>query len=140
MTTEISVWYHSPLHLFTSNSIYLVTATTHKKEHIFLGEKNLSILQDVLFQVIDAYKSELQVRALFSNHYHITATAPDEAPTLKIRTQRLHSQPAREVSRNNGSPGRKVWFQYWVSCLTCENSYYARLNYVHNNPVRYALI
>ena len=30
-------------------------------------------------------------------------------------------------------------FQYWDTCLTYEKSYYARLNYVHNNPVKHGL-
>ena len=140
MNTEISAWRHSLLHLFIPNSNYIVTASTYKKEHIFLGDKNLSLLQNVLFKVIDAYEWELQAWALFSNHYHFIATAPKDAHTSKKLLQRLNSQSAREVNNYTGSPGRKVWFPYWDSCLTYENSYYARLNYVHNNPVRHGLV
>ena len=60
--------------------------------------------------------------------------------SLKNLIQRFHSQSAREVNINAGLSGRKVWFQYWDSCLTYENSYYARLNYVHNNPVKHGLV
>jgi len=38
------------------------------------------------------------------------------------------------------TPGRRVWFQYWDTCLTYEDSYHARLNYVHNNPVMHGLV
>ena len=140
MTSEISTYRHSPFHLFIPNSNYIVTATTYKKDHIFIGDKNLSLLQDILFEVIEAYEWKLQAWALFPNHYHFIAIAPNDAHTLKKLIQRLHSQSAREVNKNTGSPGRKVWFQYWDSCLTYKNSYYARLNYVHNNPVRHGLV
>ena len=83
MNTEISTWRHSPLHLFIPNSNYIITASTYNKEHIFLGDKYLSLLQDVLFQVIDSYDWELQAWALFSNHYHFIATAPNDAVQLK---------------------------------------------------------
>jgi putative transposase len=39
----------------------------------------------------------------------------------------------------DGQPGRKVWFQYWDSRISLERSYFARLNYVHNNPVHHGL-
>ena len=51
----------------------------------------------------------------------------------------LHSKTAIWVNKNDGTPGRKVWFQYWDTCLTYQHSYLARLNYVHNNPVKHGL-
>ncbi len=40
----------------------------------------------------------------------------------------------------DGEPGRKVWFQYWDTLLSFERSFLARLNYVHNNPVKHGLV
>ncbi len=36
--------------------------------------------------------------------------------------------------------GRKVWYNYWDTKLTFERSYLARLNYVHQNPVKHGLV
>jgi putative transposase len=36
--------------------------------------------------------------------------------------------------------GRRVWYKYWDTCLTYKTSYYARLNYVIQNPVKHKLI
>jgi putative transposase len=36
--------------------------------------------------------------------------------------------------------GRKVWFNFWDTKLTSERSYLARLNYVHQNPVKHGLV
>jgi putative transposase len=33
-----------------------------------------------------------------------------------------------------------VWFNFWDTKLTYERSYLARLNYVHQNPVRHGLV
>ena len=30
--------------------------------------------------------------------------------------------------------------RYWDTCITNEASYFARLNYVHNNPVKHGLV
>jgi putative transposase len=37
-------------------------------------------------------------------------------------------------------PGRQVWYNYWDSCITHESSYWARLNYVHQNPVKHGFV
>ena len=36
--------------------------------------------------------------------------------------------------------GQQVWHQYWDTHLTYNRSYYARLNYVHENPCRHGLV
>ena len=36
--------------------------------------------------------------------------------------------------------GRQVWHNFWETRLTYENSYFARLNYVHHNPVKHGLV
>ena len=33
-----------------------------------------------------------------------------------------------------------MWFQFWDSHITFERSYLARLNYVHQNPVKHGLV
>jgi putative transposase len=37
-------------------------------------------------------------------------------------------------------PGRQVWHNFWDTKLTYEKSYRARLNYVHQNPVKHGLV
>jgi putative transposase len=54
--------------------------------------------------------------------------------------QHLHSESSRKINNLDDQKGRAVWFQYWDTSLTYEKSYYARLNYVHNNPVKHGLV
>ncbi len=142
MTEEISIskWHHAPLHLFVPNAFYMVTASTLYKQHIFDTPAKLTLLQNTIFEVMEAYGWELQAWALLINHYHFIARAPEDGTSLKRLIQRLHSQSARLVNEIDHTPGRRVWFQYWDTCLTYEKSYYARLNYVHNNPVKHGLV
>lgn len=53
---------------------------------------------------------------------------------------KLHANTARALNKEQATPGRKVWFQYWDSHLTFERSYLARLNYVHHNAVKHGLV
>jgi putative transposase len=52
----------------------------------------------------------------------------------------LHSQTASQINKIDNAPKRGVWFQYWDSCITYKDSYYPRLNYVHNNPVHHGIV
>ena len=40
----------------------------------------------------------------------------------------------------DGTPGRKVWHNFFETKLTHEKSYLARLGYVHRNAVRHGLV
>ncbi len=140
MTADPKSWHHRPAHVFEPNTMYLVTAGTLHKRHIFHQPARLHLLQNALFQVAEIYGWKLQAWAMFSNHYHFIAQSPVDAKALGPMIQRLHSQTARQVNRLDGTMGRKVWFQYWDTCLTHEKSYLARLDYVHNNPVKHNLV
>lgn len=133
-------WHHRPAHVFEPNQLYMVTASTLHKQPFFAGEARLNLLQNQMRLLSEKLKWELQAWALFPNHYHFIAKAPDDAQTLKTLVRQLHSLTARELNRIDGSSGRKIWFQYWDTCLTYEKSYYARLNYVMNNPVHHGLV
>jgi len=132
-------WHHSPAHLFLPNHTYIVTAGTLHKEHIFSGDRRLALLQNELFRVSMEYGWQLQAWAMFSNHYHFVAQAPVQASSLQDMIRRFHSVTALRVNKLDGSIGRKVWFQYWDTCLTYEKSYHARLKYVHYNALKHGL-
>ena len=138
--TQVSVWQHAPLHVFVPHTLYIITASTLYKQPIFDTPPKLHLLQNTLFEVVQAYEWRLQAWAVFGNHYHFVARSPLDGGSLKQMIRRLHSQSARLVNKMDRAAGRQVWFQYWDTCLTFERSYYARLNYVHNNPVKHGLV
>jgi len=47
---------------------------------------------------------------------------------------------SKNINNLNKKPGTKIWWNYWDTCLTYENSYYARLNYIHFNPVKHGYV
>jgi len=118
----------------------MVTAATYLRVHHFRKPLLLDFLQETLFSEADRLGWRLQAWAVFSNHYHFIGVSPAKATDLKALLQRLHSMTAREANRVNGHVGQQVWYQYWDTHLTYERSYYARLNYVHQNPCRHGLV
>jgi putative transposase len=136
----MNMWHHSPLHQLTEAGAYIVTAGTYDKQRLLSPNEKLSFFQTTLLELADLHHWSLQAWAVLSNHYHFVALAGEGADSLRTLVRHQHSVTARELNRRDGTPGRRVWFQYWETHLTFERSYYARLNYVHNNAVHHGIV
>jgi len=133
-------WPHAPLHRLSEHGTYIVTAGTLHKEHWFRGPDRLDLLEWALLRVMKASGWRLEAWAVFSNHYHFVAHAEPDAAALRTVLRQLHGETSREVNRRDGASGRTVWHNFWDTKLTFEKSYLARLNYVHQNPVKHGLV
>jgi putative transposase len=133
-------WPHAPLHRLSEQGTYLVTSGTYGKEHLFQGRQRLDLLESALLGVLKKLGWQLEAWAVFSNHYHFVAHSFSGAGDLRRVIQQLHGETARKLNVLDGTPGRTVWFNYWDTKLTFEKSYLARLNYVHQNPVKHGLV
>ena len=133
------MWHHAPVHHLEEAGAYCVTAGTLHKEGFFQTPKQRDLLQELLFTFAERYKWFLQAWAIFTNHYHFVASS-ENSKMLRRFISDLHSASSRELNKLDGTPGRKVWFQYWDTHLTFQGSYLARLRYVHENPVHHGLV
>jgi putative transposase len=133
-------WPHAPVHRLDSDGIYIVTAGTFNKAHLFNAGNKLTLLERSLLTLAKHYQSQLEAWALFTNHYHFVARSHQDSAGLKDLLNHLHADSARELNRADGTYGRTVWFNFWDTKLTYERSYLARLNYVHQNPVKHGLV
>jgi putative transposase len=133
-------WPHAPVHRLGSDGIYMVTAATLHKSHLFVDSKKLTLLERSLLSLAKQYEWHVEAWAVFSNHYHFIARGNNESGDLKRFLTHLHANTARELNRIDDMTGRKVWFNFWDTKLTYERSYLARLSYVHQNPVKHGLV
>jgi|SRR5258708_39516764 len=133
-------WPHAPVHRFDSDGIYMVTAATLHKEHLFADPKTLTLLERTLLSLAKQYQWQLEAWAVFANHYHFVARRDGESASLKKLLTHLHADSARKLNRLDGHIGRTVWFNFWDTKLTNRRSYLARLNYVYQNPVKHGLV
>jgi putative transposase len=136
-------WPHAPTHQLSESGTFLVTAGTHLKQHHFKGTARLAVLHRGLLTVARDFGWHIEAWAVFSNHYHFVAHSPtdtDNAESLSIMLGQLHGKTVKWVNRIDGIAGRRVWHNFWETRLTYERSYLARLNYVHQNPVKHGLV
>ncbi len=133
-------WPHAPLHRLGTHGIYFVTAGTYLKESYFRGAERLAVLHRGLLKVCADFGWRLEAWAVFSNHYHFIAESPATAESLPVMLSLLHEKTAKWANKLDGAAGRKVWHNYRETLLTYERSYFARLNYTHQNAVKHGLV
>ena len=136
-------WPHAPTHQLAEGGTYFVTASTYQKEHHFRGPDRLAVLHRGLLKLAAQSGWHLEAWSVFSNHYHFVAHSPadtTDASSLTAMLTELHSKTSIWVNRLDRTPGRQVWFNFRDTRLSFRQSYLARLNYVHQNPVRHGLV
>jgi putative transposase len=69
----------------------MVTGATCHKVHFFKMDARLRFLHESLLDVAHHYGWNLQAWAVFPNHYHFIGVAPEDATSLKLMVQHLHS-------------------------------------------------
>ena len=95
---------------------------------------------ETLIERADLLEWSLDAWVVMSTHYHFIARSPEDALSLKALIQGVHSISAKFANRMDETPGRKVWYNYWDSCIQSERSYFARMRYVMMNPVKHGLV
>ena len=133
-------WPHAPLHRLEADGVFMITGATIYKLHLFKEPEALDLLESTLLTLAKEKGWQLEAWAVFSNHYHFVARSEADAQNLKKLVGHLHSETARALNRMSNKPGRVVWYNYWDTKLTYQKSYLARLNYVHQNPVKHGLV
>jgi putative transposase len=133
-------WPHAPVHRLNSDGVYMVTAATLDKKLLFRGADRLSLLENTLLSLAKNYQWHLEAWSVFANHYHFIGRSHTGLGNLGLFLKHLHGDTARELNRWDNRTGRTVWFNFWDTKLTFERSYLARLNYVHQNPVKHGLV
>ena len=139
MSADKTPWPHAPEHRLCIRG----TVGTYLRQHHFKGKSRLGVLHRGLLKVTADFGWKLEAWAVFSNHYHFVGHSPEQAATAENLSQMLgllHERTAKWINGLDGTPGRQVWHNYRDSRLTYEKSYLARLNYVHQNPVKHGLV
>lgn len=118
----------------------MVTAGTYLKSHYFKNENTLTFLCERLLELAHSYGWELHAWAVFSNHYHFIARSSSDPTNLKKWIAELHQSTSSMINQYDGESNKRIWYQFWDTKITNQTSYLARLNYVHQNPVKHGLV
>jgi putative transposase len=118
----------------------MVTAATLHKARLLNTPEKLELVERLLLSLAKQHHWTLEAWAVLANHYHFVARGAPESSSLRDFLRELHSVSARELNRLEGLAGRAVWHNFWDTRLTYQYAYLARLNYVHQNPVKHGVV
>jgi putative transposase len=85
------------------------------------------------------YNWQVVAWVVLDNHYHAIIQSPEQAETLSKFTASYHKYTARRWNEEEQLKRRKVWWNFWDTCIHSERDYYNRLRYVFWNPVKHGL-
>ena len=131
---------HVPGHAMIPGAIYMVTAGTHQKRQIFNTPEKLELLQAVIQERCRNSGWELQAWVILNNHYHFIAQAPPDEANIAGLMKSIHSKSAVLVNRMDGITGRRIWYNYWNTCIRTEDEYWDCIRYVLVNPERHGIV
>src|SRR4051812_34373885 len=118
------------------------TSLPPEKAHVFRKADLLDVLHHEMLSVIQEFGWLVEAWAVFSNHYHFVAHSPvsaEDASSLSSMLYQLHRRTAIIANQHDNTLNRRVWHNFWETKLSYQSSYLARLNYVHQNPVKHRL-
>jgi putative transposase len=131
---------HALAHLFRPSVVYIITAATYRKLPHLRGDERKNQWRESLDFVIRRERWQLDAWVVLDNHYHLLMSSPETgAERLPRLLGDMHKFLAGRWNKADDALGRQVWYNYWDTCITDERSYYARLNYIHWNPVKHGL-
>ncbi len=139
---NIKKYEHNPPHMFIANTKYFITASIYNKIKLLTSEESKLKLLKYIKRSVENYNWKLEDWVILDNHYHLMLESDNFPESLENIMGSIHRYSAIWINKNVSIPANlnKIWHNYWDKCLTFESSYYTRLNYIWNNPVKHGYV
>ena len=133
--------YHTPPHLFMADWLYMLTGSTYQRQPLMQSDDRKKEWVETFFTASELYHWDILAWVVMDNHYHTILKSPLRKPdNLTKFVASYHKFTAQKWNIQDGSVGRKVWWNYWDTSIRGEDDYLNRLRYVFWNPVKHGLV
>lgn len=131
---------HSPHHLDSGQRHYLITAACYEhRPHIGHSVERMTAFAGDWLDVLNQHSLRVVAWVILPNHYHALVASRDVLGLLAA-LGRLHGRTSFCWNGEEGTRGRKVWFNAAETVMKSPEHYHATLNYVHHNPVKHGYV
>ncbi len=149
---------HRPAHVYRTDALYFVTARTLHAQPWFAPEPRRQALLEIIDWVAAEAGCPLYAWFVGQEHYHIllgawrpglpldplkgvrAAEGPVQRFDLGRFVNRIHSIAGCRLNKEDRTPGRRIFYQFWDRCIRSEGEMFATVNYIHHNPVKHGLM
>lgn len=148
MRAEIVAWrkargvpWHSPPHdKMGYNDKYLVSAACYEHRHyIGVSTERMSECERVILAICQQAGCDIYAWCVLPNHYHLLLKS-DAIKQFCREIGRFHGRFSRQWNQEDNQLGRKVWYRCFDREMRSNRHFYARLNYIHHNPIHHGYI
>ena len=148
-----------PHHMYIEGAYYFITGRCLEGIKYFNKKDNKIIFVSVLKNLQRELDIKIYSWVLLDNHYHILCTLGEltfstpsdkfyayknnvnsQQKTLVKFIKRLHSVTSLLLNKQEKTPGRKIWYQYFDYCLRNEKDFWKHFNYIIKNPFKHGLV
>ncbi len=130
--------YHPP-HYYADNRFYFITARTFNRRQIWRSDAAKRIFVTELRSAIQDYSIPLYTWATLHEHYHALIYIEQKTQLVPF-IKRLHGASAIQTNKQDRTPGRKVWYNYWDYCPRDDRDFYRVFNYIHIQPIKHGIL
>jgi putative transposase len=127
-------------HWFVPGALYMLTASIYRGTALIKSPPRKAEWRDAFYEAAKIYQWQIIAWVILDNHYHAIVQSPEYAANLSNFINSYHKFTARNWNLRDGMKGRKVWWNYWDTCIRSEHDYYRRLKYIFWNPVKHGLV
>jgi len=131
---------HNPPHFFVAGTLYMLTGAIYGKAFLMVSDQRKAEWRDAFYEAAKIYRWQIIAWVVLYNHYHAIVQSPACPGNLSRFVNSYHKYTARKWNQEDGMQGRKVWWNYWDTCIRSERDYYSRLRYVFWNPFKHGLV
>ncbi|MDD2656786.1 MAG: hypothetical protein PHQ18_04465 [Patescibacteria group bacterium] len=142
-----------PHHIYVEGACYFITGRCLE------GKKYFSTFQrkDIFVSVLQNLQRELGIKiyswVLLDNHYHIlcslgelTFAIPKSNHNISYQStlvkfiKRLHSITSLLINKQDNTPARQIWYQYFDYYIRNKSDFWKHFNYIIKNPFKHGLV
>ena len=127
---------HYPPHYYTDNKIYFITARTVDKKRILDTEEKKAILNKAMIEAGNKFNIGFYAWIILDNHYHILINIL-KGDSISAFMKLINGKSAFLLNGIEKARKRKIWFNYWDTCIRSEKDFWMRFNYIHHNAIKH---
>jgi putative transposase len=131
----------TPPHFFMADWFYMLTGSIYKQQRLMRSDNRKREWVDAIFAASELYHWEIVAWVVMDTHYHTILKSPQHnSNNLPKFVASYHKFTALRWNIDDDLVGRKVWWNYWDTCIRSQDDYLNRLRYIFWNPVKHGLV
>ena len=134
-----------------AGATYLFTLVTHERQRLFSDVRHVDRWHDAVAKVQRKRPFQVDAEVILPDHLHILWTMADNDADYATRLRLIKTAFTKSLALSSSAAAtnpsrvrkgeRDIWQRrYWEHIIRDERDFQVRLDYIHYNPVRHALV